>query len=360
MKYLKEYNTVVTKNKVMSHQESLFGNSEERNNMEEIPTIDGLQYLPSFLSMEEHDELWKAINKESWLDDLKRRVQHYGFKYDYRRRNIDESMRVSPLPKWVSFITKRLVENGIMEMEPDQLIVNEYEPGQGIASHIDCEPCFDDTIVSISLGSPCNMEFTNYKDKHDKIQLLLEICSAIVLSGDARYKWLHGINATKSYKRNNKRIPRERRISLTFRKVILDTSSRGKKQENKVTSEGKLDIELKRAISEKETAKIPMLCRSILEVAYGDFAKKHGVSVQNGNQDLEQISKDTSLFLDQNFKGFKLENYKLPRFLVHSIKKAEASDNIIGNFKYSEYLAQVTLLTCQLLEDLSKEIENNK
>ncbi|CEO17633.1 hypothetical protein RMONA_06370 [Rickettsia monacensis] len=38
-------------------------------------------------------------------------------------------------------------------------------PGQGIASHIDCIPCFSDTICSLSLSGGCVMELTNYKEK---------------------------------------------------------------------------------------------------------------------------------------------------------------------------------------------------
>ena len=39
------------------------------------------------------------------------------------------------------------------------MIVNEYEPGQGINPHIDNTNLFRDTIVSVSLGSPTIMIF---------------------------------------------------------------------------------------------------------------------------------------------------------------------------------------------------------
>jgi len=41
----------------------------------------------------------------------------------------------------------------------DMVIVNEYEPGQGIASHIDNAKLFDHIIVSLSLGSDVVMNF---------------------------------------------------------------------------------------------------------------------------------------------------------------------------------------------------------
>ncbi len=41
----------------------------------------------------------------------------------------------------------------------DQLIVNEYQPGQGISPHIDNKTLFSDIIVSLSLGSNAVMIF---------------------------------------------------------------------------------------------------------------------------------------------------------------------------------------------------------
>lgn len=41
----------------------------------------------------------------------------------------------------------------------DQLIINEYQPGQGINPHIDNVKLFAEPIVSLSLGSECIMEF---------------------------------------------------------------------------------------------------------------------------------------------------------------------------------------------------------
>ena len=54
----------------------------------------------------------------------------------------------------------RLKDAGWFERMPDQVIVNEYEPGQGIAAHVDCVPSgFSGTIASLSLLSSCTMHF---------------------------------------------------------------------------------------------------------------------------------------------------------------------------------------------------------
>ena len=63
--------------------------------------------------------------------------------------------------EWAAELAQRLHHDGYGAQQPDQLIVNEDEPSQGIAGHVDCIPCFDDTILSISLGSACVMMFTH-------------------------------------------------------------------------------------------------------------------------------------------------------------------------------------------------------
>lgn len=183
--------------------------------------IDGLVYIENFISDKEHSDLWVAINESVWLDDLKRRVQHYGYKYDYKKRNIDKSMYVGKLPAWSELIIDKLIFEGICNRRPDQIIVNEYNPGQGIADHIDCEPCFEDTIISLSLGSTCMMEFKSKYDKSHKREQLLSPKSLIVLTGEARYDWTHGIPSRLSDTINEFNKKRTKRISLTFRNVIL-------------------------------------------------------------------------------------------------------------------------------------------
>ncbi|MDE0482794.1 MAG: alpha-ketoglutarate-dependent dioxygenase AlkB [Candidatus Poribacteria bacterium] len=187
-----------------------------------INVIHGLKYIPEYINEVQHDWLLDQIDKQPWLDDLKRRVQHYGFKYDYKARKVNLDMRIGELPEWLERLSKKLHEDGHMSEIADQVIINEYEPGQGIAGHIDCEPCFRDTIASLSLGSGCVMDFTNKDDKTQKIPAWLAPRSLVVLSGEARYKWLHGIAGRKSDPWEGEKHERGRRVSLTFRKVIIE------------------------------------------------------------------------------------------------------------------------------------------
>jgi alkylated DNA repair dioxygenase AlkB len=182
--------------------------------------VPGLTYLPNFLTGEEQAELLWEIDARPWLTELRRRVQHYGYKYDYKARSVDTSMRIGPLPEWALGVVRKLRDRGLISEEPDQVIVNEYEPGQGIAAHVDCPPCFTETIVSVSLGSPCVMDY-KHKSTRRVVPVLVEPGSLIVMRGEARYDWTHGIAPRKADVSRGRQIVRGRRVSLTLRKVIL-------------------------------------------------------------------------------------------------------------------------------------------
>ncbi len=196
------------------------------NNEEAIDAIRAFKYIEDYIVKSEHNRLLDQIDKNPWLEDLKRRVQHYGFKYDYKARKVNHDMRIGRLPEWLLTLGNKLHKDSHMPAEPDQVIVNEYEPGQGISSHIDCEPCFEDMIVSLSLGSSCVMDFTNKLDKTKKIPVWLAPRSIIVLRDESRYNWLHGLAPRKSDQWAGETYERQRRVSLTFRKVIIENSSR--------------------------------------------------------------------------------------------------------------------------------------
>jgi alkylated DNA repair dioxygenase AlkB/nicotinamidase-related amidase len=187
---------------------------------DEDDAISGMLYIPDFLKAASEKKLLQTIDKAPWLQDLKRRVQHYGYKYDYRARAIDKSMSLGPLPDWAQTLSKDLFARGILPFVADQVIVNEYQPGQGISPHVDCVPCFADTIASISLGSSCIMDFKHASTKKS-ISKWLPPRSLLVLSGESRYDWTHAIASRKTDKAQGQTIERRRRVSLTFRKVIL-------------------------------------------------------------------------------------------------------------------------------------------
>lgn len=188
-------------------------------NARALARIGQLSYQADFVSRDEAEELLEFVDQNSWLLDLERRVQHYGYKYDYKARRVDATMHLGPLPAWLMMVANRLVVSGFFATPPDQVIVNEYQPGQGITPHVDCEPCFGPVIASLTLGSGCAMEFTRLTN-NEKIEVYLQERSLVVLDGESRYDWRHGIAKRKNDLFAGERLPRRRRVSLTFRNVI--------------------------------------------------------------------------------------------------------------------------------------------
>lgn len=190
---------------------------------ERFISVPGLQYFSNYIGGFEQQALLDIIDQQLWLTDLKRRVQHYGYKYDYKARMVIAELYLGALPDWLQPLAQRLHQDGLFSDAPDQAIINEYMPGQGISPHIDCVPCFGKEVASLSLGSDCVMEFTH--PTHSKQVKMLEPGSLLVLSGPARYEWQHCIPARKSDVVGNNKIMRARRVSITFRRVMLEDSA---------------------------------------------------------------------------------------------------------------------------------------
>ncbi|MBP2548111.1 alkylated DNA repair dioxygenase AlkB [Neorhizobium galegae] len=184
----------------------------------------GVLYVRDLLSGEEEEHIRDRLDAAEWSTTLKRRVQHFGYLYDYRARAVTADAYLGKLPEWLEALASRLVMYGYFADLPDQVIANEYLPGQGISAHVDCVPCFDDTIVSISLLSPCEMIFRE-RSSSRSLAVLLHPRSGVVLKGAGRYDWTHEIPARKSDVVGATKLDRGRRISLTFRKVVRATGT---------------------------------------------------------------------------------------------------------------------------------------
>jgi len=193
--------------------------------MESIPTFfdnpappkstnqpDGLIYIDDFLSSEEEKSLVKFIDEQKWNTSISRRTQHYGYNYSYTGRDVTPT---TPIPPIFSSIRERL--RSYFNCLPDQMIINEYKPGQGIAAHTDHIGNFGPVVVSISLLAPVEMEFT--RNSIATYPLILKPRSAVILTGESRYKWKHEIARRASDVIDGKIVQRLRRISLTFRTV---------------------------------------------------------------------------------------------------------------------------------------------
>ena len=187
--------------------------------------IPGFRYERNFLDEEQERHLVQWIDKQAWSNELKRRVQHYGWRYDYKGRKVDPSMRIGELPEPLAKIAQRLVDEELVGHLPDQVIINEYSAEQGIRRHADAPRSFHDGIATVSLVESWEMLFYAGSAKDAlKVSRLLERRSVAVMSGDARWKWQHAIAGRKTDiyadgTGERRRHWRKRRVSLTFRKV---------------------------------------------------------------------------------------------------------------------------------------------
>ena len=97
-----------------------------------------------------------------WVYLKRRTLQQWG-----GQPNIN-GMKQERLPKWLVATAWRLKEIGIFLKEPNHVLLNKYEPGQGIMAHTDGNlyfPC----VAIVSLGSSCVMDFyKTHQDSRDK------------------------------------------------------------------------------------------------------------------------------------------------------------------------------------------------
>ena len=113
-----------------------------------------------------------------------------------------------------------------------QAILNHYTPGEGITPHVDLLTRFADGIVGVSLGSGTVMTFRRVADEGspgelgegDRWDVYLPERSVLVLTGDARYKWTHGIEQRLVDGVMDKGTPswieRDTRVSITLRWLL--------------------------------------------------------------------------------------------------------------------------------------------
>jgi alkylated DNA repair dioxygenase AlkB len=211
--------------------------------------ISGLSTRNDVITPTHHDELVRFINAQPWSSNIERRTQHYGARYDYDDKKLYPA---PPMPPQIAVVADLLVALGIFRERPGQLIVAEYQPGQGIGAHTDHVSRFGETIVSLSLLGTRHMTFTrSAKTKKPQAEKKVKSSttkkkkgrgipfydisqmpvthsvplvrrSLVILMGAARYLYKHAISANKTIKMCgiDGAVYVETRISLTFRELL--------------------------------------------------------------------------------------------------------------------------------------------
>jgi DNA oxidative demethylase len=125
----------------------------------------------------------------------KRTTAHFGLRYDYGSRRLREA---EPLPAQFEILIRRSEAfAGLASGEIIEALVNRYPQGASVGWHNDA-PVYT-TIVGISLGSPCTIQFrTKATDERRVFEQLLMPRSAYVMEDAARDDWQHRIPPTES------------------------------------------------------------------------------------------------------------------------------------------------------------------
>ncbi|VDN03561.1 unnamed protein product [Thelazia callipaeda] len=202
---------------------SFVENVPEVKNVESLCKPNDLRLLLNFINDDEEAALISFI--QDYLPTGKtlksRKVIHFGFEFNYDI-NVAEEPSPNSMPTVCEAIIDKMLSAGLFQEKPDQLTVNVYEPGNGIPSHIDTHSAFTDTIASLSLISDIVMEFRDLANTSAVYDVLLPRLSLVVMQGESRYRWKHGI-AKRKYDVNpitSKLMRRQCRVSFTFRKVL--------------------------------------------------------------------------------------------------------------------------------------------
>lgn len=169
--------------------------------------IPGLTVVENWITDQEAQNLVKHIDNSTWSTSLKRRTQQYGYALDYTKKQITKEDYLGEFPTWLREISDQIQKDtGVI---PNQVIINEYLPGQFIHPHVDATSCFGEIISSLSLLAPCTMRMENLAKSH-YCEITLPPTSRFTIQGPARHNWRHG-----TLPQNN-----TRRVSITFRTTI--------------------------------------------------------------------------------------------------------------------------------------------
>jgi alkylated DNA repair dioxygenase AlkB/SAM-dependent methyltransferase len=271
-----DYASITQRSKALTSGEGTAKGESPRSectSLTEHVTVPGLVLVPDFVSEAEEKVLMAVLTgpQAPWAPSqstpsnvgvVKRRVQHYGYVFDYQTANVlrdrsQEGANCPPIPALPEEIQehsqledymKECVDEGrgwealasVVEKtrqheftdkptdghrtftDLNQITLNKYDPGDGIGSHVDTPSAFGDGLISISLNGGIVMEFRKVggEGEGSKKLVYLPPRSLLLMSGPARYEWEHMIVTRTTDTHNGIVIPRSLRISLTMRTAL--------------------------------------------------------------------------------------------------------------------------------------------
>ena len=179
---------------------------------QEMPT--GLGFCLTAIDQALESEVLDAIG-EYQLEPMvlhdnpsRRKVAHFGASYAPSSRTVSLGQPIPGVLMRAVNVAAHALE--LADVAFREVLLSDYPPGSGIGRHRDA-PAFG-LVLGVSLLSPCTLQFEQGSGSARKVwEQFLPPRSAYVLTGDARWKWRHGISAV-----------RHRRVSITARELRVD------------------------------------------------------------------------------------------------------------------------------------------
>lgn len=185
-----------------------------------LPYGGEVYYMPNCFSKGQADELFLELKQTlSWKHEpirifgkmimQPRLTALYG---DPNQEYGYSGISIQPEP-WTGSLLK--VKENIEEYSKESfthVLCNLYRDGQdSMGWHRDNEPILgpEPCIASVTLGAPRVFQLRNYRTKKDKIDLLLQHGSLLLMKGQSQHVWEHQVPKTKKIDTP--------RINLTFR-----------------------------------------------------------------------------------------------------------------------------------------------
>lgn len=125
-----------------------------------VTSVPDIFCIPEYLIPEEEGLLLAKIASApaaKWKTMRHRRLQDWGGVVHPR------GMVAQPLPLWLEALAARLQQDtGLFPSAINHVLVNEYQPGQGIMAHQD-GPLYHPAVAIVSLGAPAVMRFSKHQ-----------------------------------------------------------------------------------------------------------------------------------------------------------------------------------------------------
>ena len=178
----------------------------------------GAQLVRDFVTPAEERRLLLRIGDATWLSDLNRRVQHYGFRYDYREpRGSPAGDPVSPMGR-----AHGPAPRAVLRRRDARAVHRERVPPGPRDRHARRSPrlrptssrrCRSPTTGRCGSGRATRVRTCATAAPGDRV-VTLPRRSVLVLRDAARDRWMHGIDPSDTAQR------RVTRISATFRTLV--------------------------------------------------------------------------------------------------------------------------------------------